>query len=121
MKIVTAAQMRALDQAAIQERGIPSLQPMDRAAAAVTERCLARLAGGGERAAEGGGGADGPGGEEAQAQAPFGPAAEGGGPLRQPRRRAREGADGERADEQQLARALRLAALDGKHVADDAV
>ena len=45
MKIVTAAQMRALDQAAIQERGIPSLQLMDRAAAAVTERCLARLAG----------------------------------------------------------------------------
>ena len=44
MKIVTAAQMRALDQAAIQERGIPSLQLMDRAAAAVTERCLARLA-----------------------------------------------------------------------------
>ena len=45
MKIATAEQMRGLDQSAIRERGIPSLQLMDRAAAAVVKRCLERLEG----------------------------------------------------------------------------
>ena len=45
MKIATSEQMRGLDRSAIRERGIPSLQLMDRAAAAVVERCLERMAG----------------------------------------------------------------------------
>ena len=44
MKIATSEQMRGLDRSAIRERGIPSLQLMDRAAAAVVERCLERMA-----------------------------------------------------------------------------
>lgn len=43
MRIVTAEQCRALDRAAIQDRGIPSLLLMERAATAVAERCLERL------------------------------------------------------------------------------
>ena len=45
MIVATAQQMRELDRIAIRERGIPSTELMEHAAAAVAERCLARLAG----------------------------------------------------------------------------
>lgn len=45
MKLATTAQMKEIDRIAIQERGIPSLELMERAASAVTEAVLARLAG----------------------------------------------------------------------------
>ena len=40
MKLATAAQMKELDNQAIEKRGIPSLDLMERAAAAVTEAAL---------------------------------------------------------------------------------
>ena len=40
MRIATAQQMRKLDQKAIQERGIPSLQLMERAATALAEAAI---------------------------------------------------------------------------------
>ncbi len=41
MRIATAAQMRRLDQIAIQERGIPSTLLMERAARGILSACLA--------------------------------------------------------------------------------
>ena len=43
MKLATAAQMRNLDHQAIQDRGIPSIDLMDRAAAGVAEAVLGLL------------------------------------------------------------------------------
>lgn len=43
MKLTTAAQMKDLDRQAIEERGIPSLDLMERAAAGVAEAALALL------------------------------------------------------------------------------
>lgn len=43
MKLATAAQMRELDRRAIEERGIPSLELMERAAAAVAEAAMEAL------------------------------------------------------------------------------
>ena len=43
MKLTTAAQMRELDRQAIQERGISSLELMDRAAEGVAEAALQLL------------------------------------------------------------------------------
>ena len=43
MKLTTAAQMKELDRQAIEERGIPSIDLMERAAAGVAEAALALL------------------------------------------------------------------------------
>ena len=43
MKLATAAQMRELDRRAIEERGIPSLELMERAAAAVADASIEAL------------------------------------------------------------------------------
>ena len=45
MKLTTAAQMKELDRQAIEERGIPSIDLMERAAAGVAEAALALLPG----------------------------------------------------------------------------
>ena len=44
MKLTTAEQMKELDRQAIEERGIPSIDLMERAAAGVAEAALALLA-----------------------------------------------------------------------------
>ena len=43
MKLTTAEQMKELDRQAIEERGIPSIDLMERAAAGVAEAALALL------------------------------------------------------------------------------
>ena len=58
MKIATAQQMRDMDRVAIQERGIPSVQLMERAAQSVADAALGLA--GAPRAGEGPGGGGGP-------------------------------------------------------------